>query len=63
MSARGRIWRRLVEAGRRTPDELLASLGSQPKKQDMLDACEALGIEAPEGATNPELYQLLHGES
>lgn len=59
MSARGRIWKRLVESGRRTRAEVVEGLGSKPAKQDMLDACEALGIDAPETATNPELYQLL----
>lgn len=59
MSARGRIWKRLVDSGRRTRSEIVEGLGSRPSKQDMLDACEALGIEAPKTATNPELYQLL----
>lgn len=58
-TARGRLWRRLVESGRWGKADVMGKIGGTPKKQDMLDACEALSVEAPAGATNPELYQLL----
>lgn len=61
-TARGRLWRRMVESGRWGREDLIEKIGSQPKKQEIIDALEALAIEAPQGATNPELYQLLQSE-
>ena len=58
-TARGRLWKRLVDSGRWDRETVIAKLGSQPKKQEMLDACEALGVEAPDRATNPEIHSLL----
>ena len=58
-TARGRLWRRLVESGRWDKQTILDKLGSQPNKQDALDACEALGIAVPEKATVAELLELL----
>ena len=58
-TARGRLWRRLVESGRWDKESLMDKIGSQPRKQDIVDSLEALGVEAPPGATNPELYQLM----
>ena len=58
-TARGRLWKRMLESGRWSKAYLIDKLGSKPKKQDIIDALEAVSVEAPPGATNPELYQLL----
>ena len=33
--------------------------GARPNKAELLDECAALGIDAPDGATNPELMELI----
>lgn len=58
-TARGRLWKRMVESGRWSKQDLIEKIGSAPKRQDIVDALEAIGVEAPPGATNQELYDLL----
>lgn len=41
------------------PWEVVDALGSRPSKADLLGACETLGLDAPEGATNTQIGDML----
>ena len=67
-----RMVRDAYEKGRITADELaaiisprtvIAALGSNPVKSELLEAADSLGVDVPDGATNAEITALLDIEA
>jgi len=59
VEAKTRLVIRLWRAGRKTGRDVLDSMGAHPVKADLLEAASLMGLEVPDGATNPEIAAII----
>ena len=59
MTAKTRTVIRLFKAGRKTGADVLASMGENPTRDDLLEAITLMELRAPEDATDEELADII----
>ena len=59
MSAKTRTVIRLYKAGRKTGEDVLASMGENPTREDLLEAASLMMLRVPDGATDSEIAEII----
>ena len=58
-TAKGRAWKRLIDSGRATREQVFSKVSTRSSKSDLLDCAYALSVDVDASATKEQIYQAL----